>query len=261
MTSRESLVRKAFRKKDVKLTKKAHDTKHFHPDEHPSTGKYLGSAVYGALDGTVTTFAVVSGVVGADLSLRIILILGFANLVADGFSMAASNYLSIKSEQDFHKEEYNREKWEVENYPKGEKEEIREIYKAKGFSGKDLDRAVEIITSDKERWLKTMMVEELGIIQEHVNPILSGAVTFIAFLICGLIPLLTFVLIFFFPNMEENAFLISCIITAISIFVVGSLRSLLIAKTWFKAGMEMLLVGGAAAAVAYGIGYLLKGLA
>ncbi|MGE3279042.1 MAG: VIT1/CCC1 transporter family protein [Candidatus Altimarinota bacterium] len=261
MTSRESLVRKAYRKKDVKLTKKAHDTQHFHPDEHPSAGKYLGSAVYGALDGTVTTFAVVSGVVGAELSPSIILILGFANLIADGFSMAASNYLSIKSEQDFYKEEYNREKWEVENYPKGEKEEIRAIYKEKGFTGKDLDRAVEIITSDKELWLKTMMVEELGILEENINPIMAGAVTFVAFLACGLIPLLTFVLIYFFPTLEQNAFLFSCLITAVSIFVVGSLRSLLIAKTWFKAGLEMLLVGGAAAAVAYGIGYLLKGLA
>jgi VIT1/CCC1 family predicted Fe2+/Mn2+ transporter len=261
MTSREQLVRKAFRKKDVKLAKKAHDDLHFHPDEHQTAGKYLGSAVYGALDGTVTTFAVVSGVVGADLSLQIILILGFANLVADGFSMGASNYLSIKSEQDYHKEEYNREKWEVENYPKGEEEEIREIYKLKGFTGKDLDRAVEIITSDKDRWVKTMMVEELGIIQDDLNPFYAGAVTFAAFIVCGLIPLLAFLFINFFPALEENAFLISCVITAISIFVVGSLRSLIIAKSWFKAGMEMLLIGGAAATVAYGIGYLLKGLA
>jgi VIT1/CCC1 family predicted Fe2+/Mn2+ transporter len=261
MNSRKSLVKKAFQKKDVKMTQKAHALSHNHADEHQTAGKYLGSAVYGALDGTVTTFAVVSGVVGADLSLRIILILGFANLVADGFSMAASNYLSIKSEHDYHKEEYNREKWEVENYPKGEREEIREIYEKKGFKGKDLDRAVEIITSDKKRWIDTMMVEELGMIKEDINPFAAGAVTFGAFLICGLIPLLAFVFINFFPEFEENAFLISCILTATSIFVVGSLRSLLIAKSWFKAGMEMLLVGGSAAAVAYGIGYLLKGLA
>jgi len=261
MRSRKSLVRQAYQEKDVKLTKKAHALSHTHADEHLSAGKYLGSAVYGALDGTVTTFAVVSGVVGADLNLHIILILGFANLVADGFSMAASNYLSIKSQRDFHKEEYNREKWEVENFPEGETDEIRQIYKEKGFKGKDLERAVEIITSDKERWLKTMMVEELGIIEENINPVIAGAVTFTAFLICGLIPLLTFVLIYFFPALEENAFLISCLVTALSIFVVGSLRSLLIAKTWFKAGLEMLLVGGAAATVAYGIGYLLRGLA
>lgn len=263
MSSRESLIRKAFRDRNVALTKIAHKIPaHSHPGEnHTASGKYLGSAVYGALDGSVTTFAVVSGVVGAELDLSIILILGFANLVADGFSMAASNYLSLKSESDYHREEYNREKWEVENYPKGEVDEIRQIYKNKGFKGQDLERAVEIITSDKERWIKTMMIEELGIITEQKSPFLAGLTTFIAFLICGLIPLLTFILIYFFPELEKNAFLISCIITAISIFVVGSLRSFLIAKAWYQAGLEMLLVGGAAASVAYGVGYLLRGLA
>lgn len=261
MPTRASLLRTAFQKKDAGLSKKAHAMPLHHLEEQTMSGKYLGSAVYGALDGTVTTFAVVSGVMGAGLSPNIILILGLANLVADGFSMAASNYLSIKSEQSYHQEEYNREKWEVENYPKGEEKEIREIYKQKGFTGKDLDRAVEIITSDKERWLKTMMVEELGIIQEDKNPWLSAAITFSAFLICGTIPLVTFILVYFLPALESNAFLISCIITTLSIFTVGSLRSLIIAKRWWKAGFEMLLVGGAAAAVAYGIGYLLKGIA
>lgn len=265
--SRIEKAKKAFKQKDKKLSKKAHNKKaiqqslHDHHEEQDMTGKYHGDAVYGALDGMVTTFAIVSGVVGADLDLSIILILGFANLLADGFSMAAGSYLSTKSEQDYHRQEYNRERWEVENYPKGEIEEIREIYRQKGFKGKDLERAVEIITSDKERWIDTMMVEELGILQENKSPWIVGGVTLAAFVICGFLPLVTFVILYFIPEFNADPFLLSCLITGVSIFIVGALRSIVIAKNWLQAGLEMLLVGGAASAVAYYIGYFLKGLA
>lgn len=267
MVSRHSLLQKAYRKKDSKLTKRAHGKRLIakalkHPHEHQSSGKYMSDAVYGALDGIVTTFAIVSGVVGADLSLSIILILGFANLIADGFSMAAGSYLSIKSEQDYHQQEYNREKWEIENYPEGEIEEVRQIYKRKGFKGKDLDKAVKIIISDEKRWLETMMVEELGIIQDDKAPNVVAVVTFIAFVICGFLPLLAFILLYYIPNLGDiNPFLFSSIITGITIFIVGALRSLIIAKNWFIAGLEMFFVGGAAATVAYAIGFFLKGLA
>jgi len=267
MVSRHSLLQRAFKRKDAKLTKKAHSKKIIakalsHPDEHQSSRKYVSDAVYGALDGIVTTFAIVSGVVGADLSLSIILILGFANLVADGFSMAAGSYLSVESEQDYHQQEYNREKWEIENYPEGEIEEIRQIYKRKGFKGKDLEKAVQIITSDQKRWLETMMIEELGIIQDDKSPYAVAGVTFAAFVICGFLPLLAFILLYYVPSLSHiNPFLFSSIITGVTIFVVGALRSLIIAKNWFVAGIEMFLVGGAAASVAYGIGFFLKGLA
>lgn len=265
MLRRYSLLQKAFRNRDLSITKKGHSHSAIkdalaHPDEHQSAGRYLGDAVYGALDGMVTTFAVVSGVTGAQLSPMIILILGFANLFADGFSMAAGNYLSKKSEIDYQREEYRREEWEVDNYPKGEKEEIRQIYQAKGFEGRDLERAVEIITSDKERWIKTMMVEELGLISENTSPMTSALVTFFSFLFWGFLPLLTFVLLYFYPSLEKNAFFISCLVTGIAIFTAGSLRSFSIAKSWWKAGFEMLLIGGAAASVAYGIGFFLQKL-
>ena len=265
--SRIEKAQSAFKKQDKGLTKKAHTKKaieeslHHDHDNEDKTGKYHADAVYGALDGMVTTFAVVSGVVGANLDISIILILGFANLLADGFSMAAGSYLSVKSEQDYHRQEYNRERWEVENYPQGETEEIRQIYEKKGFKGEDLDRAVKIITSDKSRWINTMMMEELGIIQEYKSPITVAMVTFSGFVICGILPLITFVLLYFNPNIAINPFLLSCLITGASIFIVGALRSIVIAKKWYQAGIEMLIVGGLASGVAYYIGYFLKGLA
>lgn len=267
MNSRHSILKKAYRKNDKNLAKTQHSKAKIqkaiaHPDEHQSSGKYVSDAVYGALDGIVTTFAIVSGVVGADLNLGIILILGFANLLADGFSMAAGSYLSVKSEQDYHQEEYNREKWEIENYPKGEIEEVRQIYKKKGFEGKDLEKAVQIITSDQERWLRCMMIEELGILSDDKAPTKVAFVTFAAFVICGFIPLIAFIILNSIPALQNlNAFLISSILAALTIFTVGALRSLFIAKKWFWAGMEMLLLGGLASTVAYAIGYFLRGLA
>lgn len=266
MLSRFSLLQKAFRQNDLTLTKRAHSKQAIeaaldHPDDHQLSGKYLGDAVYGALDGLVTTFAVVTAVVGSNLSINVILILGFANLFGDGFSMSVGRYLSLKSEQDYAKEELNRERWEIENYPEGEIEEIRQIYKQKGFEGKDLERAVEIITADRDRWIKAMMVDELGIIPENESPMKASLVTFVAFVVCGFLPLLTFVLISFFPGLMPKAFLLSCLITAVSAFAVGSLRSLLIAKSWIIAGLEMLVLTAAASGVAYGIGALLSGIA
>ena len=218
-----------------------------------TAGRYLSDAVYGANDGIITTFAVVSGVAGAALEPKVVLILGFANLLADGLSMAVSNYLGTKSEQEFVQEERKMEEWEIEHLPEEERKEIEEIYYEKGFRGDDLKRVVEVITSDKEIWVKEMLKEELGICQlTSDSPIKHGLATFIAFVAAGLVPLLSFL----FP-LGKGAFTVSIILTALVLFTVGALRSILIARPWYRAGVEMLLVGAAAAVVAYGVGYLL----
>ena len=265
MPSRRHQAQQAFRNQDLSSSKEAHSrssiAKDFiHSEDHQHSGKYLRDAVYGAQDGIVTTFAAISGVVGANVNLTIILIVGLANILADGISMAAGNYLSTKSEQEYHKNEYEREKWELKKNPEGEIEEIRQIYKAKGFSGKELENAVKIITSDEDRWIKTMMLEELGISPENKSPFRAALVTYVAFIVCGFIPLITFIFILFFPFVQDKAFISSIIITTLAIFVIGSLRSRFIAKHWFMAGLEMLLVAGTAAAVAYGIGFVLRDL-
>ena len=104
--------------------------------------KYLGEFVYGGIDGCVTTFAVVAGSVGAGLDSAIIIILGFANLLADGFAMSVGAYLSSKSNKDNYEKHRQIELWEVEHMPEAEKEEIREIYRAKGFYGDLLEQVV-----------------------------------------------------------------------------------------------------------------------
>ena len=133
MPSRIETARKAYSEKDIESAKKAHQEKAIHEEEHKeSEGQYLGEFVYGAIDGTVTTFAVVSGATGASLSPIVVIILGFANLLADGFSMACGNFLSERSQRDFIEKERKREEWEIKAVPAGEREEIREIFRRHG---------------------------------------------------------------------------------------------------------------------------------
>jgi VIT1/CCC1 family predicted Fe2+/Mn2+ transporter len=209
----------------------------------------------------VTTFAVVAGVTGASLSPTIVLILGFANLFADGFSMAVGNYLSTKSRKEFAEKVRKAEEDSVRHSPDEEREEIREILSAKGFSGRQLKEAVDIITGDKSVWVDTMMKDEFGIIEEHSSPVRSGAVTFVSFNVIGFIPLLAYVISHFVPAISGKAFELSVVLTSVALFIVGSVKARVVEEKWYAAGMETFLIGGAAAAIAYIVGYLLKGLA
>ncbi|HEY6231742.1 MAG TPA: VIT1/CCC1 transporter family protein [Pyrinomonadaceae bacterium] len=153
---------------------------------------YLRDWIYGGIDGAVTTFAVVSGVVGARLSAWIILVMGFANLLADGFSMAASNFLGTRAEHDDLKRLEAVEHRHLDLDPEGEREEVRQIFRSKGFAGDDLTRLVSLITADRARWVRTMLTEEYGLPPEVRSPWLAAVCTFSAFLACGLVPLIPF---------------------------------------------------------------------
>ena len=132
---------------------------------------YLRDLVYGGIDGTVTTFAIMAGVVGADLSAGVVIVLGIANLLADGFSMAAANYSSTKTEIEEYEQIRRMEERHVDLAPEGEREEIRQIFRAKGFEGEALDSAVEVITEHRELWIDTMMTEEHGMPPVNRSPV------------------------------------------------------------------------------------------
>lgn len=123
---------------------------------------YVSDFIYGAIDGTVTTLAVVAGVAGAGLDERIIILLGVANLAADGFSMAASNFLGTRAEDHAREKARKQEADHIARYPEGEREEIRQIFWEKAFRDDDLQRIVEVITGDEKRWIETMLREEYG---------------------------------------------------------------------------------------------------
>jgi VIT1/CCC1 family predicted Fe2+/Mn2+ transporter len=215
---------------------------------------YLRDFVYGGIDGAVTTFAVVSGVAGAELGARVILILGMANLVADGFSMAASNYVGTKTERDHLERADATERKHIADDPEGEREEVRQIFQRKGLGGATLDSVVAEITSDREKWVSTMVTEEYGLPREVRSPTGAAGATYSAFAVCGAIPLLPFI-----AGME-GAYAISALLTALIFFAIGSLKGYVSASPWWHSALETLAIGTAAAAVAYAVGILLKGI-
>jgi VIT1/CCC1 family predicted Fe2+/Mn2+ transporter len=220
---------------------------------------YLGEFVYGGIDGCVTTFAVVAGAVGADLSSSIIIILGFANLFADGFAMSIGAYLSTKSEKDNYRKHKQVEYWEVEHLPEVEKAEIREIYRAKGFEGRLLDEVVEVIVADKDRWVDVMMKEELDMIEEQKSPLVMGMVTYVSFILIGLIPLLIYVWDYFSP-VAGSLFLWSSVFTGLGFIIIGILKTYVTQTNAWRGVLETLVLGAIAALVSYYVGDILEGL-
>jgi VIT1/CCC1 family predicted Fe2+/Mn2+ transporter len=264
ITKRLDQARKAFEKKDLAASEAAHSPKVIARamEEHGATShQYIGDMVYGGLDGIVTTFAVVSGVAGAGLGAGIILILGLANLLADGLSMAAGASLSLKSEREYYEREREREAWEVEHFPDGERAEMVELYKAKGYSPGDAQTLVEVQSQDQNLWVDEMMVKELGLLPDDRKPVVSAAATFGSFLVAGSVPLLVYLLGLFLPIDPDAAFPISVVLSGIALFALGAAKVLITERSWIRSGLEMLVVGGIAAGVAYLVGYLLQELA
>ena len=214
----------------------------------------MRDCIYGGIDGAVTTFAVVTGVMGAQLSPLIIVIMGVANLIADGFSMAAGNFLGTKAEHDDIQHVEAIEHRHIDVAPQGEREEVRQIFAAKGFQGEELDRIVQLITADRQRWVRTMLTEEYGLPQEARSPWLAALSTLSAFAICGFVPLVPFLM------GTGNPFRLSVILTGAVFFAIGSLKSYWSTAKWWQSGLSTLMVGGIAAVLAYVVGVGLRNL-
>lgn len=223
----------------------------------------LKAAVYGANDGIVTTFAVVAGVAGAGLSPSVILILGVANMIADGLSMGIGDYLGERSERKHMKHQYEIEKWEIHNIPEEEKKELFSFFHKKGVSESDSKTITDIITKHPKLWTELGFIEEMGILPEFEGILWNtGLVTFIAFVLAGSLPLTPYFLeLVGIPIAPDQQFTLSIISTAATMFFVGSLRTFITKGKWWWNGLEMLGIGAIAAIAAYFVGAFVEKLA
>jgi VIT1/CCC1 family predicted Fe2+/Mn2+ transporter len=220
--------------------------------------------VYGATDGAVTTFAVVAGVVGASLSPSIVIILGFANLFADGFAMAVGNYLSTKSKIEYEERERKRQYKEIQDFPELKISEIRNIYAEKGFKEELLEKVTNVIISNRKIWTDILLREKTGVIdKKNEKPIFKAVTTFVAFNLVGLIPLLPFIFALFINNpssglSSQTIFAYSSVFTALSFFSIGIISGKVVGKPPLRSGFITLIIGGIAALVSYIVGTLLS---
>lgn len=218
---------------------------------------YLKDFIYGSIDGLVTTFAVVSGVIGAALSVQVVLILGMANLIADGFSMGAANFLGTRAELQARNKAREEELYHIKHIPEGEREEVRQIYAAKGFKGEDLEKIVVTITSDKDRWVETMLTEEFGLSKAEPSALRAGASTFAAFIIAGAIPLLPFFSVRT-EHISGGYFAASSIMTGVTFLFIGAIKGRILQRSIWKSALETFAIGLIASFLAFLTGYTLR---
>ena len=227
-----------------------------HVERHQSETSAIRDFVFGFGDGINTSLGIVAGVGGADISSNIIMLAAIVAMFTGAKAMAVQNYLAVKSQRQILHSEIEREKWEIENVPEKERQEIEDIYKAKGFSGTDLEMIVKKVTSDKKVWLDTMLNEELKLNLEIVgSPLKSALRMFGSFLIGGILPIIPY----FFAD-GYVPLLVAIGISLSSSFVIGAIKSKLAHLSIIKGGLEMAGLGTGIALIGYGIGSELANL-
>ena len=223
---------------------------------HSPKGKMIREVVYGATDGLVTSLGFVIGVYGALHDSRLILITGIASASAGALSMGFSAYISSKSQSEFFLAEIERERREMQEMPEKEKEEVRKIYRAKGFKGHELEMVVDRITSSPKVWLRCMMEEELGLIVEGFeNPWMVGGVTAASYVLSAFLPILPYAF-----QTPVQAFPWSVTFSVLALFGLGAGKTRFTRLSPWKSGLELMGIGLVSALVGYAIGRWAGGL-
>lgn len=222
---------------------------------------WLPDFVYGGIDGAVTTFAVVAGVAGAQLSTSIVLILGFANLFADGFSMAVGKYSSDRAEKQRIQSVRRALDHEIHETPERGRDDLKNVLAKQGFKGGELTQAIQVISSNEAVWVDALMRHKYNLISENIEPFKGALATFIAFNGVGFIPLAAYVFNTFLKLDPPQLFKLTALFTLAALFTVGAVKAKLVNEKWGRGGTETMLIGGAAAAIAYLVGYLLRNIA
>jgi VIT1/CCC1 family predicted Fe2+/Mn2+ transporter len=218
-----------------------------------SGGGNLRAAVFGVNDGLVSNASLILGVAGASANNSIILLSGVAGLLAGAFSMAAGEYVSVRSQREMFEHQIGLERDELAQYPQEEAEELALIYTARGLPRADAQKLAKAIIADPAQALDTLAREELGLNPDELGSPWGAAIfSFLSFAAGALAPLLPF-----FALAGGRALLVSIAITALSLFAVGAAISLFTGRSALRDGLRMLAIGAAAGAITYAIGKLL----
>jgi vacuolar iron transporter family protein len=218
------------------------------PQAHRVEGEWIRDATLGANDGLVSVLTLVAGVAAA-ASGEVVLLAGIAGVVAGAISMGVGAYVSAKAYRSYYRKELRQEVREMREKPHVEREEVREIYRERGFEGELLERVVDTITSNPRVWLKVMMSEELGLSAQFGRPLAAAAVVFVAFLAGGVIPVVPFL----FAS-GIGALVTSFFVTAAALLVAGAFRSRYTGEQPLVAGFELVGMAALGVGVAYLIG-------
>ena len=218
------------------------------------SGGSIRAAVLGVNDGLVSNFSLVMGVAGGTSGDRdFILLAGIAGLLAGAFSMAAGEYVSVRSQRDVYEYEIRKEELELTEFPDEEKEELALIYQAKGLSEEEAQHVAEHVMADPKVALDTMAREELGLDPDQLGaPWTASLSSFAAFVAGAFVPIFAYVI-----NAGDLAFFLSAGLSAAALATVGAAIGLMSGRNAAWSGLRMLLAGGAAAAVTYGVGSLI----
>lgn len=220
---------------------------------HVEGGEIIRQIVFGMNDGIVSIFALLAGVFGGGLAPTEIVITLLAATIAGALSMAAGEFISGKSERNYFENEIKQERLELKLIPEVEKEELRLIYRKKGFSGELLEKIVDQITKDPDLWVKEMVIDELGIAElEMGNEVKGTLVIFISFIGGAMFPTLPYMI--FQALNSVDLFWIATFVTFFGLFLVGAMKKFITGVNWLKSGVEMLVVGTFAFVASYFIG-------
>lgn len=222
---------------------------------HLQGGELIRQITFGMNDGVVSIFALLAGMAGAGQEPKIIIITLLAATIAGALSMAAGEFISSKSEADYYNHEIEQESLEIKLCPDIEKEELRKIYRDKGFEGELLDQVVDHLTKDKDVWVREMVIDELGVTEiEQGSDIKSALIIFVAFIMGACFPTLPYLFLINFDLDPVTLFKAATIVTVGGLFLAGALKHFVTGVNWLKSGVEMLVVGFFAFSISYIIG-------
>lgn len=216
-------------------------------------GGNLRAAVFGVNDGLISNASLIMGIAGATADNHLILITGAAGLIAGAFSMAAGEYVSVRSQREMYEYQIGLERDELDHYPEAEAEELALIYEARGHTREESVAMAKNLTADPEKALATLAREELGLNPENLgSPWGAALFSFFSFAVGAAIPLAPFLF-----AAGAASLVIAVALTAVALFAVGATLSLFTGRSALFSGLRMLAIGAAAGGFTYLIGKLL----